>query len=98
MVDSPNGAEASGGMSEDDKMAAAWAAAADGSDNRVLSQNEIDSLLGVANDGDDGNKSGIKAIINSALVSYERLPMLEVVFDRLFCLLSASLTHFISPH
>ena len=27
--------------------------------------------------------SGIRAIIDSAMVSYERLPMLEIVFDRL---------------
>ena len=35
--------------------------------------------------GDEGDeeRSGIRAIINSSLVSYERLPMLEVVFDRL---------------
>ena len=50
---------------------------------RVLNQDEIDSLLGfdegVERNGDD---SGIQAIVNSALVSYERLPMLEVVFDR----------------
>jgi flagellar motor switch protein FliM len=98
MADSPNGAGAPGEMSEDDKLAAEWAAGAEGGDNRVLSQNEIDSLLGVANDGDDGNKSGIKAIINSALVSYERLPMLEVVFDRLVRLLSTSLRNFTSDN
>jgi flagellar motor switch protein FliM len=33
---------------------------------------------------------GIQAIINSALVSYERLPMLEVVFDRLVRLMTTS--------
>ena len=59
---------------------------------RVLDQNEIDSLLGVDSDGmDDGDKSGIQAILNSALVSYERLPMLEVVFDRLVRMMSTSL-------
>ena len=48
---------------------------------RVLNQDEIDSLLGFAN-GDDasGERTGVRALINSALVSYERLPMLEVVF------------------
>jgi flagellar motor switch protein FliM len=52
------------------------------SSTRVLDQSEIDSLLGVDGDlADDGDQSGIKAIVNSALVSYERLPMLEVVFD-----------------
>src|ERR1700716_3902888 len=51
---------------------------------RVLSQEEIDNLLGF-NVGEvnlDDN-SGIRAIIDSAMVSYERLPMLEIVFDRL---------------
>ena len=36
-------------------------------------------------------QSGIRAIINSALVSYERLPMLEIVFDRLVRLMTTSL-------
>jgi flagellar motor switch protein FliM len=96
MADSPDAAGSSGEMSEEDRLAAEWAAA-DG-DSRVLNQNEIDSLLGVANGGDDGSKSGIRAIINSALVSYERLPMLEVVFDRLVRLLSTSLRNFTSDN
>ena len=51
---------------------------------RVLNQEEIDSLLGFDEEHDDsGDQSGIQAILSSALVSYERLPMLEVVFDRL---------------
>src|SRR5579883_641252 len=64
---------------------------------RVLNQNEIDSLLGFG-DGDEQGKdnSGIRAIIDSALVSYERLPMLEVVFDRLVRMMSTSLRNFTS--
>ncbi|MFQ6017287.1 MAG: flagellar motor switch protein FliM [Kiloniellaceae bacterium] len=66
---------------------------------RVLDQSEIDSLLGVDSDGlDDGNKGGITAILNSALVSYERLPMLEVVFDRLVRMMSTSLRNFTSDN
>ncbi|MAG96682.1 MAG: flagellar motor switch protein FliM, partial [Rhodospirillaceae bacterium] len=42
--------------------------------------------------------SGIRSIINSALVSYERLPMLEVVFDRLVRLMSTSLRNFTSDN
>ncbi len=69
------------------------------SSTRVLDQSEIDSLLGVDGDGlDDGDKSGIKAILNSALVSYERLPMLEVVFDRLVRMMSTSLRNFTSDN
>ena len=58
---------------------------------RVLSQEEIDNLLGF-NVGEvnlDDN-SGIRAIIDSAMVSYERLPMLEIVFDRLVRLMTTS--------
>src|ERR1700730_9972811 len=51
---------------------------------RVLSQEEIVNLLGFsAGDVNLDDNSGIRAIIDSALVSYERLPMLEIVFDRL---------------
>lgn len=66
---------------------------------RVLNQDEIDSLLGfddVRMGVSDG--SGIAAIINSALVSYERLPMLEVVFDRLVRMMSTSLRNFTSDN
>ena len=37
-------------------------------------------------------------IINSALVSYERLPMLEIVFDRLVRLMTTSLRNFTSDN
>src|SRR6202049_3643496 len=51
---------------------------------RVLSQEEIDNLLGFSvGDVNLDDNSGIRAIIDSAMVSYERLPMLEIVFDRL---------------
>ncbi len=97
---------------DQDAMLAEWEAMADDDDGdgkeaeaggeepgttRVLDQNEIDSLLGVDSDGaDDGDKSGIQAILNSALVSYERLPMLEVVFDRLVRMMSTSVRNFSS--
>jgi flagellar motor switch protein FliM len=44
------------------------------------------------------NRSGIQSILSSALVSYERLPMLEVVFDRLVRLMTTSLRHFTSDN
>ena len=66
---------------------------------RVLNQDEIDSLLGFDEEHEEGSeKSGIQAILNSALVSYERLPMLEVVFDRLVRLMSTSLRNFTSDN
>ncbi len=66
---------------------------------RVLNQDEIDSLLGFDEEADEeSQKSGIQAILSSALVSYERLPMLEVVFDRLVRLMSTSLRNFTSDN
>lgn len=93
-----------------DDLAAEWdSMVSDGDDaegegtgreaTRVLNQDEIDSLLGFDEDGDDGGeRAGIQAILSSALVSYERLPMLEVVFDRLVRLMSTSLRNFTSDN
>jgi flagellar motor switch protein FliM len=66
---------------------------------RVLNQDEIDSLLGFQEEeGGAGDRSGIRAILDSSLVSYERLPMLEVVFDRLVRMLSTSMRNFTSDN
>src|SRR3569832_319459 len=66
---------------------------------RILDQEEIDSLLGFdVNNDQMQDKSGVRAIINSALVSYERLPMLEIVFDRLVRLMTTSLRNFTSDN
>jgi flagellar motor switch protein FliM len=66
---------------------------------RILNQDEIDSLLGFDMSGDDdSDRGGIRAIINSALVSYERLPMLEIVFDRLVRYMTTSLRNFTSDN
>ncbi|WAC48053.1 flagellar motor switch protein FliM [Asticcacaulis sp. SL142] len=66
---------------------------------RILNQDEIDSLLGFdLSDEDYNERSGIRAIINSAMVSYERLPMLEIVFDRLVRLMTTSLRNFTSDN
>jgi flagellar motor switch protein FliM len=92
-----------------DKMAAEWESAtgpveADTSvrpagSERILNQDEIDSLLGFdAAETQTGDESGIRAIVNSALVSYERLPMLEIVFDRLVRLMTTSLRNFTSDN
>lgn len=75
------------------------AAAGAGGSERILNQDEIDSLLGFDAAGDDqGERTGVRAIINSALVSYERLPMLEIVFDRLVRLMTTSLRNFTSDN
>src|ERR1700730_17653102 len=66
---------------------------------RILNQDEIDSLLGFdVGESETQDKSGIRAIVNSALVSYERLPMLEIVFDRLVRLMTTSLRNFTSDN
>ncbi|MDA0239034.1 MAG: flagellar motor switch protein FliM [Proteobacteria bacterium] len=70
-----------------------------GETTRVLNQDEIDSLLGFDDEQEmAAEESGIQAILNSALVSYERLPMLEVVFDRLVRMMSTSLRNFTSDN
>src|SRR6202012_5495969 len=69
------------------------------SGERVLSQEEIDNLLGfTVGDVNLDDHSGIRAIIDSAMVSYERLPMLEIVFDRLVRLMTTSLRNFTSDN
>ncbi|HZY50316.1 MAG TPA: flagellar motor switch protein FliM [Devosia sp.] len=93
---------------EEAGLSADWAAmlesdptkgtAEDGTD-RVLNQDEIDSLLGFdASTSSNVELTGVQALINSALVSYERLPMLEIVFDRLVRLATTSLRNFTSDN
>lgn len=65
---------------------------------RILNQDEIDSLIGFSDGDENADTSGIQSIINSTLVAYERLPMLEVVFDRLVRMLSTSLRNFTSDN
>lgn len=66
---------------------------------RVLNQDEIDLLLGFdgGNSGPD-RSSGIYAILDRSMMAYEKLPMLEVVFDRLVRMLSSSLRNFTSDN
>jgi len=79
-------------------MSGAPAATEDAS-GRVLEQAEIDSLLGFGDNAAGGpEQSGMQRIISSGLVSYERLPMLEVVFDRLVRIMSTSLRNFTSDN
>ncbi|WP_114009350.1 flagellar motor switch protein FliM [Cohaesibacter intestini] len=97
------------GAGSADEMAAQWAAMIDepidgeegtsrGAD-RVLNQEEIDNLLGFSlDDGFAGERSGVRALIDSAIVSYERLPMLEIVFDRLVRMTTTSLRNFTSDN
>lgn len=75
------------------------AAGADGAPARVLNQDEIDLLLGFDNKEASANpQSGIFAILDKTLMAYEKLPMIEVVFDRMVRSLSSSLRNFTSDN
>ncbi|MDJ0685649.1 MAG: flagellar motor switch protein FliM [Alphaproteobacteria bacterium] len=98
-------AGADAGQGDDgDALADEWAAMAEDDGDmgaasaRVLNQDEIDSLLGFQEGDGDGSQSGIEAIIDSGMVSYERLPMLEIVYDRLVRMMSTSLRNFTSDN
>ncbi len=96
-------------MSEtEESLAAAWGASLEAEAAapqaapdaaRVLSQAEIDSLLGVEGGPARAEaRTGMERIIESGLVAYERLPMLEILFDRLIRLLSTTLRNFTSDN
>jgi flagellar motor switch protein FliM len=95
----PVGANPDGGEWAEMMKADAEAEPASEDAKGTLNQAEIDNLLGF-----DASKSsaveltGVQALINSALVSYERLPMLEIVFDRLVRLATTSLRNFTSDN
>ncbi|MBV9557915.1 MAG: flagellar motor switch protein FliM [Pseudolabrys sp.] len=107
-LNAEGGAPAAGDTPSEEAAAAQWAAVADeggqfgqqkGGADRILNQDEIDSLLGFSlADVTLNDRSGIRAIIDSAMVSYERLPMLEIVFDRLVRLMTTSLRNFTSDN
>ncbi len=101
------------GVANADEMAEEWAAmlndggpagaggpgSGKGGADRILNQDEIDNLLGFSvDDLSLTDNSGIRAIIDSAMVAYERLPMLDIVFDRLVRLLTTSLRNFTSDN
>jgi len=101
-------AAAQSSLPSQDEAAAQWAAMLDenagapssgGGADRALNQEEIDGLLGFSlADLAHADHSGIRAIIDSAMVSYERLPMLEIVFDRLVRLMTTSLRNLTSDN
>ena len=112
LEETPEGASDDGGADQDD-LAAEWEAmvgdenddqkvnqsSTDPDASRVLNQDEIDSLLGLSDVSEESaDQSGLNTILNSGLVSAERLPMLEVVFDRLVRMMSTSLRNFTSDN
>ncbi|MEP3234072.1 MAG: flagellar motor switch protein FliM [Hyphomicrobiales bacterium] len=88
-------------------LTAQWSSLMDGDDDeasnknadRLLVQEEIDALMGFrADELLSADQNGVRALISSALVSYERLPMLEVVFNRLVRLSTTSLRNLTSDN
>jgi flagellar motor switch protein FliM len=94
-----------GATSGTNTMAAEWATMIDdgidedspdlaGAD-RILNQEEIDQLVGFSlRELSASGAGGVRALVDSGVVSYERLPMLEIIFDRMIRLLSTSLRNF----
>ncbi|MES2252317.1 MAG: flagellar motor switch protein FliM [Pseudomonadota bacterium] len=70
--------------------------------NKDLSDNpsDIEALLGfdLGSKGSHTARKGMEAILKKTMIYYERLPMLEVVFDRLIRLLSTNLRNFTSDN
>ncbi len=97
------------GVGDAETLTAQWASMMDGSDeeadgagqnsDRLMNQDEIDNLMGFRVDELLlADQSGVRALVNSALVSYERLPMLEVVFNNLVRLSTTSLRNLTSDN
>jgi len=64
-----------------------------------LDQEEVDTIFGFdPEDVDQSKQNGVRAIVDSSVVSYERLPMLEIVFDRLVRTLTTTLRSFFSDN
>jgi flagellar motor switch protein FliM len=55
----------------------------EGGEGGTFDQAGIDALFGFADAGPQQPKSGLKAVIESNVISYEKLPMLEVVCERM---------------
>lgn len=64
----------------------------------TLDQNAIDDLFGNGEVPQETAMSGMSQILQNSTLYYERLPMLEVVFDRLVRMLSTSLRNFTSEN
>lgn len=62
----------------------------------TLGQADIDALFGSSMDFSDAPQIGLRAVIESNVVSHERLPMLEVIFDRMVRTFSTSMRHLTS--
>jgi flagellar motor switch protein FliM len=80
----------------DENTPQAEAGVAGDTGQRVLNQDEIDVLLGFDTKEGKNENNGILSILDKALSGFEKMPMLEVVFDRLVRTLASSLRAFTS--
>lgn len=86
-------------VSETANETAAEAMAGFSGDTKTLSQEEIDRLLNfAAPEGGGAEMSAIQRLVSSTTVNKDRLPMLDVVFDRMVRLLNTSLRQFASTN
>ncbi|MBN8828565.1 MAG: flagellar motor switch protein FliM [Sphingobacteriia bacterium] len=69
----------------------------DNGENKGLKKDEIANILNGKSSKDTEN-SGIQALIDKAMQSYQRLPMLEIVFDRYTRILSTSFRNLTSEN
>ena len=93
--DAPSGAENTSASWTDSINVRETENASDNEASKILNQEEIDTLFGYSGDtGPEYDNVGVKAILNSSMVSYERLPMLDIVFDRLIRIMATSLRNF----
>lgn len=96
-------------LSEEERQAMEWESMMDAQSNsedawkdvqfqKTLDQSEIDNLIGDFGQADDKEKDATKILFSNKTVYYERLPMLEVVFDRLIRMMSTTLRNFASAN
>lgn len=100
----PQGAELSRGPEGEpdgahDTLGSAYAAAVDVDlSKNMLDQGDIDRLMSDAEQRAETADSVMQKIANSTIVNYERLPMLDVVFDRFVRMLAERLRHLMSAN
>lgn len=83
---------------EDEKLASDWDDMTKDGDESGEDETSSDNLFATEDEGPKVGAQGMEAIVNSTSVSYDRLPMLEVVFDRLVRMMSTSLRNFTSDN
>ncbi len=96
------GAPGSSGLSESSESASeaggsffqsGAASTGEADDASLLTQEEIDSLLG-SDPTPEKEEAGLRSLLSTSRVTRERMPMLEVIYERFVRVVSNSLRHF----